>query len=104
MDKATHTAIEQDLYSDLTPRNFAEEKLFLAHYTTIEALEKIAHSGELWFSHPFLMNDHEEVAFGLSYGTKVVMEDAELKAALATSERQIAFLDSFFSQREQFPF
>jgi len=38
---------------------------YLAHYTSLEVLEKIMQHNELWFSHPFFMNDLQEMRFGI---------------------------------------
>ena len=45
--------------------------LLLAHYTTAEVLEKIINNSELWMSHPFNMNDVEEMLFGVELGQKL---------------------------------
>jgi hypothetical protein len=42
----------------------------LAHYTTMDVLEKIMRNDEIWFSHPTLMNDHAEVLDGIELGTQ----------------------------------
>jgi hypothetical protein len=56
----------QPLWADLRPEDtFAAKKPLLAHYTTIQTLEKILASNEVWFSNPLFMNDIEEVRFGI---------------------------------------
>ena len=37
----------------------------LAHYTSIDVIEKILRSEEIWFSNPLFMNDLEEMRFGM---------------------------------------
>lgn len=44
----------------------AERPLRLAHYTSLEVLEKIIQTEEIWFSNPLFMNDYEEVQFVLN--------------------------------------
>jgi Protein of unknown function (DUF2971) len=46
----------------------------LAHYTSISVLEKIISTNEMWFSNPLLMNDHEEMQFGMREGVRIVQE------------------------------
>jgi Protein of unknown function (DUF2971) len=43
----------------------------LAHYTSIDVLEKIMKHEELWFSNPLNMNDWQEMHFGMSTGLEV---------------------------------
>lgn len=42
---------------------FYVKKPLLAHYSSIEVLEKISRTNELWLSNPFFMNDWKR--FGL---------------------------------------
>jgi hypothetical protein len=63
MDEAAIIKLFEPLYSDIKPETqFAHKKPFLAHYTTIQTIEKIISSKELWFSNPLYMNDLEEVS------------------------------------------
>ncbi len=60
------------LHSDLTNMaTIADRPTFLAHYTSLEVLEKIVQHDELWFSHPFFMNDLQEMRFGIVEGYKI---------------------------------
>src|SRR5262249_41484538 len=64
----------QPLWADLRPEDeFYRKKPLLAHYTTIQTLEKILTNNELWFSNPLFMNDYEEVRFGVFEGNSLVM-------------------------------
>ena len=47
----------------------------LAHYTSLEVLEKIM-TNEIWFSNPLFMNDLQEVRFGMGEGLKAFNEFA----------------------------
>jgi hypothetical protein len=40
--------------------------IYMAHYTSLYALEKIIERNEIWFSNPLFMNDQEEMRFGIS--------------------------------------
>jgi hypothetical protein len=46
----------------------------LAHYTSIDVIEKILRSGEIWFSNPLFMNDLEEMRFGMLEGRRLFEE------------------------------
>jgi hypothetical protein len=49
---------------------FPQKRLLVAHYTTLEVLEKILGTNEIWFSNPLFMNDLEEVGLESSGATK----------------------------------
>ncbi len=51
-----------------------EPKPLLAHYTSIQTIEKIIVSEELWLSNPLFMNDTEELQFGLVRGTQLFQQ------------------------------
>jgi hypothetical protein len=40
----------------------------LAHYTSVQVAEQIIKNEEIWLSHPFYMNDLEELRFGMFQG------------------------------------
>jgi hypothetical protein len=53
MDDAEVSQLFLPLWADLRPEDaFQNKKPLLAHYTTIQVLEKILTSNELWFSNP----------------------------------------------------
>ena len=63
---------------------------YLAHYTSLEVLEKIMNHDELWFSHPFFMNDLQEMRFGIVEGFKIFSaysREADFLTACGTSAR-----------------
>ena len=45
--------------------------LLLAHYTSVEVVEKILKNKEIWMSHPFHMNDIQELNFGMGLGVRM---------------------------------
>jgi hypothetical protein len=77
------------LYDDLIDEEkFNNQKPLLAHYTTIQTLEKILTSNELWFSNPLFMNDMEEVRFGINQGNELFNLSKEVADACGTEARK----------------
>ena len=86
----------QPLWADLRPEDtFAAKKPLLAHYTTIQTLEKILASNEVWFSNPLFMNDFEEVRFGVLQANEIVLANHRLVDACKTQERALLFKNHF---------
>ena len=76
------------LNSDLASASGAtQRKPLLAHYTSMDTLEKIVRNHELWLSHPLLMNDYEEVNHGISLAVQNILASGSLRAVLKTPER-----------------
>ena len=77
----------------------------LAHYTTLENLEKIIKSGEIWFSNPLLMNDYGEVVTGLNMAKNIISkQEKEIRGACLTSDRYkktINYLESHWQAFEK---
>jgi hypothetical protein len=85
--------------------NATTERPLLAHYTSIEVLQKIIDTNQLWLSHPLLMNDSMELKFGLHLALRLILESKEIDAALQTKERRISFnnnMQFFYSSFDQF--
>jgi hypothetical protein len=64
------------------------KKPLLAHYTSIQVLEKIMRNEEIWFSNPLFMNDMQEMRFGIQHG--IIAFDqlrAEITRAAGTLDR-----------------
>jgi hypothetical protein len=55
-------------YADFHNLALYEKRPLLAHYTSLDVLEKIMKSGEVWFSNPLFMNDLQEMGFGMLEG------------------------------------
>lgn len=68
----------------------------LAHYTSIQVLEKILRDEEIWFSNPLFMNDLQEMRFGLNEGARLFSNPELLREAGGTSERALR-LDQLFT-------
>jgi len=65
----------------------------LAHYTSIQVAEQIIKNEEIWLSHPFHMNDLEELRFGMLQGVQHFPIYAQ--AAAGTPSRTQRLLDAF---------
>lgn len=84
------------LYADIKPEaQFFNARPLLAHYTTIQTVEQIVRSKQMWFSNPLYMNDIAEVGLGLIEGEKVVASSQPLSDACATPERRNIFMDAY---------
>lgn len=75
--------------------DFPDAQPLLAHYTSLDVLEKVITNDEIWFANPAFMNDTEEVVKGLSIGMDAVSKSEELKAACNTPERYTDFIKQF---------
>jgi hypothetical protein len=76
------------LFADLRDGgSFPAKRPLLAHYTSIQALEAILRSNEVWFSNPLFMNDIEEVRFGINVGANLFLTSTELESACGNKER-----------------
>ncbi|WP_447592541.1 DUF2971 domain-containing protein [Stenotrophomonas rhizophila] len=76
-----------ELWSDIDPsRHFPAVTPLLAHYTSLFTLEAIIKGQELWMSHPFLMNDLEELRWGIIHGTERFVQSADITAAVGSDE------------------
>ena len=62
-------ALEEELWTDVEETADApQHRPLLAHYTSAANFELIVRNEELWLSHPFYMNDHEELRWGVEHG------------------------------------
>lgn len=68
--------------------SFPARRPLLAHYTSLANLEKIASGRELWLSHPYLMNDHQELVWALSEGIRLVVSDPRFASVLGAQNYQ----------------
>jgi hypothetical protein len=66
----------------------------LAHYTSIGTLERIAQTGEIWFSNPLYMNDVDELRYGMNLGMHAVRSHTGLREACPPAHYN-ALLDAF---------
>lgn len=92
--EALHDALEAGLWSDMQPAMVAGAVPLLAHYTSIRTLERIAETGEIWFSNPLYMNDVDELRYGMTLGFDAVRTHQGLRHA-CPPEHYNALLDAF---------
>lgn len=93
----------QLLYADLNTENdYPTARPLLAHYTSLENIEKILRSEEVWLSNPLLMNDHEEVRFGVLNGLEIIRTSNLLRNALGTDQRRDIFFNALEAESEMY--
>ena len=91
------------LWSDIPAAdNFPARRPLLAHYTSIETLEKILINDEIWFSNPLYMNDMEELRFGLNQSAAALPLHAGIREACGSPLRYKILLESFERQFQAF--
>lgn len=76
---------------------FPSRRPLLAHYTSISALESMLEREELWLSHPLLMNDHQELIWGMQEGRALFLASKRLAAACRTPARFERLVENFTS-------
>ena len=83
---------------------FNTQNRLLAHYTTLETLESILKNDQIWFSSPLLMNDLEEVRWGMLTGVAQITRSDQLLRVLGGEERHNVFvhaLDHFLTDFDE---
>ncbi|MGB6309020.1 MAG: DUF2971 domain-containing protein, partial [Steroidobacteraceae bacterium] len=70
---------------------FYRKQPLLAHYTSIEVLERILCNDEIWLSNPLFMNDLEEVSFGIDNSEPLILANSLIASVLKTPERRLRF-------------
>lgn len=93
-DRALQQALAADLWADMQPEPPPGQVPLLAHYTSIRTLERIAETGEIWFSNPLYMNDVDELRYGMTLGFDAVRTHQGLRHA-CPPEHYNALLDAF---------
>ena len=64
MTSTNYSEIFHPLWDDIDEKNsYPDAKPILAHYTSIENIENILRTDEIWFSNPLNMNDYEELRY-----------------------------------------
>jgi hypothetical protein len=100
-DNVLESALAPVLWSDMQPRPAAGTLPLLAHYTSIQTLERIAQTGEIWFSNPLYMNDVDELRYGIGLGVHAVRSHAGLRQA-CPPDHYNALLDAFDKLHAEF--
>ena len=72
-----------------------DNKPLFAHYTSIQVLESIMKTDQVWFSSPLLMNDKQEMLHGLDLGTKFFNDSPEITQACTTEHRAVALRELY---------
>lgn len=83
-------------------KSYPRLRPLLAHYTSIDVLERIVSTDELWFSHPLGMNDTEELLFGIEIGAAEFRKSTGLATACGTDARHRLLLKAFDQAHAQF--
>lgn len=94
MPSVPHETLEDVLWTDMQPEPAPGELPLLAHYTSIGTLERIAQTGEIWFSNPLYMNDVDELRYGMNLGVHAVRSHTGLREACPPAHYN-ALLDAF---------
>ena len=86
----------ESLFKDLEQtKSFAKDKPLLAHYTSISTLESVVLNDEIWFSNPLMMNDIDELRFGILESANRFLYNSEIQEACKTKERFNILSESF---------
>lgn len=87
--------LDDVLWADVLPEHsFPGARPLLAHYTSLESAERIIESNELWFSNPLLMNDHEELLFGINAGFQRFKDSSKIINACESTEHYESLIQS----------
>lgn len=96
MNTTNESQLFLSLFADIRPEDgFFARKPLLAHYTSINVLEKMLRDNEIWFSNPLFMNDFEEVRFVINEASILVRDSTEITSACGSLERAKLFRNSF---------
>jgi hypothetical protein len=88
MDDAEIRNLFEPLWAEVQGEDsFPNKRPLLAHYTSMTVLESILRNKEIWFSHPLLMNDPQEVTFGLNAVAQLFDTSERVRAACGTPQR-----------------
>lgn len=102
MQRSLQEILQDVLWGDLrSETSFPDKRPLLAHYTSVEVLEKILLQNELWFSNPLYMNDWEELQFGMNAGADEFRRSAHLIDAAGSAEvhrKLVGHFDNLFRE------
>lgn len=89
------------LWSDIDEsRHFPSTQPLLAHYTSLSTMESIFKGEELWMSHPFLMNDHEELGWGIMKGTERFFNSKRIAQAVTNEDHYRVLMKALMDARD----
>lgn len=88
--------LDQALWADLrSETSFPTDRPLLAHYTSVNVLEKILVHNEMWFSNPLYMNDWEELEYGMNIGAAEFRASAQILDACDSPETHQKLVGEF---------
>jgi Protein of unknown function (DUF2971) len=94
--------LNNELWADFPAEtSFPAKRPLLAHYTSVDVLEKIVKTNEVWFSNPLYMNDVEELEFGMNTGAQALRDSAHIEEATgepAVHKKLISHFDRLFAE------
>jgi len=91
------------LFGDLSEDDdYPAQRPLLAHYTSLDVLEKILSNEEILLSNPLFMNDIKEIRFGVNEGSWSFRQNETLKRALGSDSRHQAFWAAFDAEVSYF--
>lgn len=74
--------ISEKIWADIDKNEcFPEKRVLLSHYTSVQVVKDILTSKKLWLANPLLMNDSEELRFGVLEGAKAFFESEAVRKA-----------------------
>lgn len=94
--------LNSTLWADVREEtSFPTKRPLLAHYTSVEVLDKLLKNNEMWFSNPLYMNDWEELQFGMNAGATEFRTSAHLLEAAGSAaihKRLLGYFDRLFHE------
>ncbi|MGE7471057.1 hypothetical protein ACQKLX_16550 [Bosea sp. NPDC003192] len=73
------------LFKEIEEDELEKSKPLLAHYTTVQTLEKILQNREIWLANPLFMNDFEELKWGIQNDVQEFLNNANINNYLSSS-------------------
>lgn len=94
MNAAKSERLWEVLTSELSEiHDITNTKPLLVHYTNMHVVESILKNSVLWLSNPLLMNDHQEVAFGIHMALNEALASQSLRESFLSEESYRKFLN-----------
>lgn len=91
------------LWTDTTDADsFPNHRPKLAHYTNLSTIEAILKNDEIWMSHPYFMNDIEEMKAGMSECNEAFFFSLNVMSACKTKERHSLLMNYFIQLKQRF--
>ncbi|MEX3945569.1 DUF2971 domain-containing protein [Paraburkholderia sp. BR10937] len=91
-DSASIPALHAQLFArTMKGEQFPTKKPLISHYCSTATLEAILKNEQIWFSNPLLMNDLEELRFGMQVGRERIRGHTGLSQTFGSGERYEAF-------------